>query len=284
MTQHDDGAHAHARPAAGGVVAGPGHEPQVGLGGRRLEVPTITRTGDGQTVERLLVVMAHPDDVDFGAAGTVAAHTEAGVEVAYCIVTDGDNGGFDPDVPREQIPGIRQAEQRAAAKEVGVQEVHFLGYPDGQVPSTSMDLRRDISRVIRKVRPQRVVTQSPEFTWSSLPTSHPDHRATGLAAVTAVYPDARNPFAHPQLLADEGLRDWKVAETWLGGHRERSHYVDVTDVFDRKVSALRRHESQLAGVPGDLEGLLRGWLGRWAEEGGLAEGRLAEAFYVVPSA
>ena len=95
-------------------------------------------------VQRALVICAHPDDVDFGAAGTVAAWTDAGIEVAYCIVTDGDAGGFDPSVPRAEIPGIRRAEQTAAAKEVGVADLAFLGYPDGRLV-TSLELRRDLA-------------------------------------------------------------------------------------------------------------------------------------------
>ena len=114
-----------------------------------------------ETIERALVVVAHPDDIDFGAAGTIAGWTSQGIAVTYLICTDGDAGGFDPAVPRHEIGGIRQEEQRAAAKEVGVEEVIFLGYPDGQL-TPSFDLRRDISRVIRQVRPQRVLTSSPE--------------------------------------------------------------------------------------------------------------------------
>ena len=127
-----------------------------------------------EKVERALVVVAHPDDVDFGSAGTIATWTDEGIAVTYCIITDGDAGGFDPDVPRDQIGGIRQAEQRAAAKEVGVEDVVFLGYPDGRL-AVSFELRRDISRVIRQVRPQRLLTQSPERNWLRIGASHPDH-------------------------------------------------------------------------------------------------------------
>src|SRR5438309_9245769 len=116
---------------------------------------------DDSQVDRVLVVTAHPDDVDFAAAGTIATWTDKGIEVVYCIITDGDAGGFDPDVPRSEIPAIRRAEQQAAAKQVGVDDVRFLGYPDGGLV-VSIELRRDISRVIRQVRPQRLVTQSPE--------------------------------------------------------------------------------------------------------------------------
>ena len=230
-------------------------------------------------VERALVVVAHPDDVDFGAGGTIATWTDEGIEVTYCIATDGDAGGFDPAVPRDQIGGIRQAEQRAAAKEVGVEDVVFLGYPDGQL-TPSFDLRRDISRVIRQVRPQRLLMQSPEINWERIGASHPDHRAAGEAALCAVYPDARNPFTHLELAA-EGLEAWSVSETWvMAAGQGADRYVDVTDVFERKVAALRRHESQTAHMD-DLEGMLRMWLGRNATAAGLPEGRLAEGFRVV---
>ena len=230
-------------------------------------------------VERALVVVAHPDDVDFGAGGTIATWTDEGIAVTYCIATDGDAGGFDPAVPRDQIGGIRQAEQRAAAKEVGVEDVVFLGYPDGQL-TPSFDLRRDISRVIRQVRPQRLLMQSPEINWERIGASHPDHRAAGEAALCAVYPDARNPFTHLELAA-EGLEAWSVSETWvMAAGQGADRYVDVTDVFDRKVAALRRHESQTAHMD-DLEGMLRMWLGRNAGAAGLPEGRLAEGFRVI---
>ena len=232
-----------------------------------------------QGVTRALVVVAHPDDVDFGAGGTIATWTESGITVTYCICTDGDAGGFDPAVPRDQIGGIRQAEQRAAAKEVGVEDVVFLGYPDGQL-TASFDLRRDISRVIRQVRPERLLMQSPEINWERIGASHPDHRAAGEAALCAVYPDARNPFTHLELAA-EGLEAWSVAETWvMTAGQGANTYVDVTDTFDRKVAALRAHVSQTAHMD-DLEGLLRTWLGRNAEAAELGEGRLAEGFRVI---
>jgi LmbE family N-acetylglucosaminyl deacetylase len=233
-------------------------------------------------VARALVVTAHPDDVDFGAAGTVHNWTAGGVEVVYCICTDGDAGGFDPAVDRADIPGIRRAEQEAAAKAVGVHDVRFLGYPDGRLHAT-VELRRDISRVIRQVRPQRVLIQSPERNWARVGASHPDHLAAGAAAMAAVYPDARNPFAHPELLADEGLEEWAVAETWVMAHPENNHHVDITDLFDVKLAALRAHVSQTAHMDG-LEARLREWFGASAVAAGLAEGRLAERFFVVSTA
>ena len=229
-----------------------------------------------EEIERALVVVAHPDDADFGAAGTVATWAAQGVDVTYCLCTDGDAGGFDAAVPREEIPGIRRREQQAAAAELGAKDVVFLGYRDGQLAAT-FELRRDISRVIRQVRPQRMLIQSPEIHWDRLPASHPDHRAAGEAALAAVYPDARNPFTHTALLEDEGLEAWTVHDLWVMAAQQPNTWVDITDVFDRKVAALRAHDSQTAHMD-DLEGMLREWGERQARMGGLPSGRLAEAF------
>jgi LmbE family N-acetylglucosaminyl deacetylase len=237
--------------------------------------------GEESQVERVLAVAAHPDDIDFGSAGTIASWTKAGIEVVYCLCTAGDAGGFDPSVPREQIPGIRKAEQEAAAAEVGVSDVRFLGYPDGQL-AVSLELRRDISRVIRQVRPQRVVCPTPVRNFERIGISHPDHLAAGEACLCAVYPDARNPFAHPELLA-EGLDAWTVPEVWLAGSTTPNRFVDVTDTFDRKIAALRAHVSQ-TGHMDDLEDRLRLWAGRGAATAGLPEGRLVEGFQVLDTA
>lgn len=230
-------------------------------------------------VERALVVTAHPDDVDFGAAGTVTGWVDQGTEVVYCIITDGDAGGFDPSVPRSQIPAIRRTEQIAAGECLGVKDVRFLGYRDGSLTVT-MELRRDISRVIRQVRPQRMLIQSPERNWQRIQASHPDHLAAGEAALCAIYPDARNPFAHPELLADEGLADWIVPEVWVMAGPQPTLAVDVTDAIDAKLAALRAHESQTAHMS-DLEERIRGWMSAAATQAGLPEGRLAETFQVV---
>lgn len=232
-----------------------------------------------EAVERILVVTAHPDDVDFGSAGSVARWVDLGVEVAYCIVTDGDAGGFDPNVPRSEIPGIRRAEQIAAAKAVGVTDVTFLGYPDGRLEST-LELRRDISRQIRRVRPKRVVTQSPERSYTRIYASHPDHLATGEATLCAVYPDARNPYAHVKLLADEGLDAWTVEEVLIAVGSKPDVFVDITDTFDRKIEALLCHASQHP-EPAGLKERMRGWGQMSAEAGGLPAGRLAETYRYV---
>jgi len=237
---------------------------------------------DDAEVARALVVTAHPDDVDFGAGGTVATWTAHGIDVTYCVITDGDAGGFDPAVPRNEIPRIRRAEQTAAAAIVGVTDVRFLGYRDGEL-TVSHDLRRDISRVIREIQPRRMLIQSPERNWERIQASHPDHLAAGEAAIQAVYPDARNPFAHPSLLRDEGLAAWTVEEVWVMASDQPDHFVDVTGRFDDKIRALRAHESQTAHMD-ELEDWLRSWMSAAAERGGLPSGRLAEAFKVVATA
>jgi LmbE family N-acetylglucosaminyl deacetylase len=236
---------------------------------------------DDTEITRVLSITAHPDDVDFGAAGTIARWTDAGIEVVYCVVTNGDAGGFDEAFPRDQMPALRQAEQLAAAKCVGVQDVRFLGYPDGRVEA-SLDLRRDLARVIRQVRPDRVVVPSPERNYNRIGIGHPDHRAVGSAALDAVYPDARNPFAFAELREREALAAWTVREVWIPGGTP-NHYVDVTDTFPRKVAALRAHESQTSQLA-DLAELLRTRLAATARQAGLPDGRLAEAFQVLDTA
>jgi LmbE family N-acetylglucosaminyl deacetylase len=159
----------------------------------------------------MLGVFAHPDDADFGAAGTIAHWIADGIDVAYLIVTRGDAGGFD-DTPREQMPPLREAEQRAAAAELGITDVEFLdGYFDGRLTPT-IELRRDITRAMRRFRPDRVLTTSPLRRWERIAgPSHPDHLAVGEATTCAIYPDARNEFAFPELV-QQGFAPWVVRE------------------------------------------------------------------------
>jgi LmbE family N-acetylglucosaminyl deacetylase len=173
---------------------------------------------------------------------------------------------------------LRQEEQRAAASEVGVATVTFLGYPDGRL-TASIELRRDITRAVRQFRPERLVCQSPDRYWDRIGASHPDHLAAGEAATCVAYPDARNPFAHPELLK-EGLEPHAVKELWLMASPLSNRAVDVTTTFDRKIAALRQHKSQV-GDEGDLEERLRGWLSANALAAGLEEGSLVELFQVV---
>lgn len=222
--------------------------------------------------------MAHPDDVDFGSAGTVALWVKQGIEVSYCLITDGDAGGFDPAVPRREIAAIRRTEQTAAAEELGVTDLTFLGYPDGRLEVT-MDLRRDISRVIRQKRPDRVICQSPERNYARIFASHPDHLAAGEATLCAVYPDARNPFTFTELM-DEGHEPWTVREVWMGAMQNPNRYVDITDTVDLKLAALRRHESQLPD-PAGMEERVRMWVAMTAKAAGLPDGAAAEGYFVI---
>lgn len=227
---------------------------------------------------RILVVTAHPDDVDFGAGGSVAVWVAEGHEVAYCVCTSGEAGEAPADVPRPDVPALREREQRAAAAVLGVSDITFLGHVDGRLQPT-LELRRDISRVIRRVRPDRVVAQSPDRVWDRIYASHPDHLAAGQATVAAVYPDARNAYAHVELLA-EGFEPWGVPELYVMGLRSdgaQPVYLDITEAVDKKLGALRAHLSQTGNMP-DLEERIRGWGAMVAKAGDLAEGRLAEAF------
>ncbi|GAA2643654.1 PIG-L deacetylase family protein [Nonomuraea recticatena] len=231
-------------------------------------------------ITRVLVVTAHPDDVDFGAAGTIAQFVDKGVEVTYLLVTSGDAGGNEREVDGEGMAELRRAEQAEAAKAVGVTDVRFLsGYRDGRVEPT-IELRRDIARVIRQVRPELVITSTPERNYQFIGPSHPDHRAVGGATLDAVYPDARNPYAYAEL-AD--LEAWTVGEVWLLGGASPNHFVDITDTIDRKITALTAHASQVGHREGFEEFVRERWSGI-ALKAGLGEGRYAEAFQVVPTA
>jgi len=229
-------------------------------------------------IDRVLAVMAHPDDVDFGAAGTIANLTDAGVEVVYCLVTDGQAGGFDHTIPRNEMARIRRREQTEAAAKVGVSDLRFLGHMDGSVVA-DLDLRHDISVVIRQVRPQVVITQLPMRSLESTYGSHPDHIATGEATMSAVYPDARNPFAFPgRPIVD--LDDWAVDEVWIPFGSAAQDVVDITHQLDRKIEALMCHRSQHRD-PAAMQERVRTWWQGVAAEHGLPEGSSAEAFRVV---
>jgi LmbE family N-acetylglucosaminyl deacetylase len=230
-----------------------------------------------------MVVVAHPDDADFWAGGTIAIWTDSGIVVTYLVLTDGDAGGFDPGLPRNELPATRRAEQRTAAGILGVHDVRFLGWREGTLRQCP-ELRRGIVRVIRQVRPQRLLTWSPEWNWQRFRSScHADHRVSGELALTAAYPEAGNQFAHPELLRDEGLEPWMVSEFWLINSPRQNHYVDVTDVVDRKLDALRAHKSQTThGL--ELAKLTRERMAPNAVAAGLPADRLAEAFQVVLNA
>jgi LmbE family N-acetylglucosaminyl deacetylase len=224
-------------------------------------------------LERALVVISHPDDAEFGAAATVARLTAAGTRVDYVVSTDGGKGTEDPAVTPEQLAATRAAEQRAAADVLGVTEIVHMGYPDGYLEPT-IALRRDITRQIRRFRPDLVITLNPQRRTDHNPfIGHPDHLATGEATLAAVYPAARDRHNFPELL-DEGFEPWKVRQVLIAGVDHPNLWVDVADTFEIGLRALRCHASQV-GDRADLEEQLRDRAARAGEAAGIG---LAQAF------
>ena len=219
--------------------------------------------------DRVLVVAAHPDDIEFGAAGTVARWVSEGARVHYLIATRGDKGSDDGTVDPQALASRREAEQRAAAAELGVAGVDFLGEPDGQV-EPSLRLRERITYAIRRFQPEIVMGHDPTVLFVNNEwVNHPDHRAVGLVTVDAVFPTARDPLNFPEHLRD-GLQPWKVAELFLWSTNEANQLVDIGATLDRKVAALRCHESQFHAFA-DTER----WVRRTAEELGERAGYAA---------
>jgi LmbE family N-acetylglucosaminyl deacetylase len=230
-------------------------------------------------IGRVLCFTAHPDDIDFGAAGTVAAWTAAGVEVSYCIMTDGDAGGFDPE-QREEIVRLRNEEQRRAAALVGVTDIHYLHQRDGYL-EPSHEVMREVVRLIRQLRPDVVLSMHPERNWNRIQKSHPDHLAAGEAVTRAVYPALENPFAYPELAA-AGLEAYKLPWLWLfaGPEARENHFVEVTDQVDSKLAAIHIHTSQHPDVAA-MDRTVRALLQDTGRRAALPPGRSAEAFHVV---
>ena len=226
---------------------------------------------------KILVIVAHPDDIEFGSAGSVAVWTGAGAEVTYCIVTDGAAGSNDKDVVYNQLVERRQAEQLEAAEIVGVKEVVFLSYPDGAL-TPSMELRRDLTRLIRRLRPDRVLIMDPTQVLISGDgfdyINHPDHRATGEASLYAIFPSAETRPIFPELL-DEGLEPHHVNEVYLMMSDKPNIAIDVTAVWDKKIQSLLAHRSQ---VGEDVADMIRRWDEATGKEVGVP---LAENYRVM---
>ncbi|QBD76779.1 PIG-L family deacetylase [Ktedonosporobacter rubrisoli] len=198
--------------------------------------------------KRALVVMAHPDDAEYGCAGTIAKWTQAGWQVTYVICTDGSSGGPDDTSQvglqeRQRLSACRKAEQRAACRILGVSEVIFLDYPDGLLEPTPA-LRRDLVRQIRRIQPARVICQSPEYCWDARRRYHADHLAAGQAAMAALYPAAQNPWDFPELLT-EGLLPHKVHQIYILRPPICNYIEDISETFEIKLQALHAHTSQV---------------------------------------
>jgi LmbE family N-acetylglucosaminyl deacetylase len=221
----------------------------------------VTDIGN-HTPNSAMVVVAHPDDAEFISAGTVAKWARAGSRIIYAIVTKGDKGSDDPAMTPSQLAEIREKEQRDAGKILGVADFVFMGYPDGYLQPT-LDLRRDLARVIRTHRPEVLICYDPttRFLTDTYP-NHPDHRASADAAIDAVFPSAGNRLIFPELLAD-GLEPHKVSQLWLAVSEQPNAFVDIGDTFELKCKALLAHPSQLG--PDVIE--FATWLGRWMAEG-----------------
>jgi LmbE family N-acetylglucosaminyl deacetylase len=218
-----------------------------------------------------MVVVAHPDDAEFTMAGTIAAWTQAGCRVTYVVCTDGNAGTHEPGMTRERLAGIRRDEQRAACATLGVGEVVFLGYDDGQLQPT-LELRRHLVRAIRNFKPDVVLTSDPTRLFSSDQyINHPDHRAAGLAALDAVAPASEMPLLWPETGAPH-----KVRKVYVYGNNQPNEWVDITATVDIKIEALKKHASQLEDW--DPTDRIKTWSAETGREKGIAH---AEAFRVI---
>ena len=221
-----------------------------------------------------LVIVAHPDDAEFMCAGTIARWAAAGSHVTYCVITKGDKGSEDPEMTPARLTVIREAEQRAAGAILGVRDFVFMGYPDGYLQHT-LELRKDLTRVIRQYRPEVVITFDPTARFmGDFYLNHPDHRTAGDAALDAIFPSARDRLTFPELLVD-GLQPHKVRQVWLGMSDRVNVRVDIGATLSQKKQALLAHPSQIA--EGDV-----GFIEQWSREASAGEGcEYAEAFFRI---
>lgn len=226
--------------------------------------------------ERAVAIFAHADDIEFGVAGTIARWTDAGTQVTYVIVTDNSAGSNKPETDLVELIEIRRQEALASAAVVGVNDLRFLGYKDGTLQPT-MELRRDLTRIIREIRPQAVMTFDPTtIIAGDFYVNHPDHRATGEAAVYAVFPSAGTRPIFPELLL-EGYEPHDVERLYLTLTMHGNHFVDITASVERKIEALRCHKSQIGDS--DFE-----WVRKWSAEAGERSGQgyaFAEDFRLI---
>ena len=222
-------------------------------------------------IKSVMAIVAHPDDAEFSSAGTLAKFAQEGKQVYIVVCTAGNKGTPDPDMQGEDLAAMRQREQLASSAELGVTDTIFLGNPDGEL-TPSLDFRKQLVEQLRRYQPDVVITHDP---WRPY-ALHPDHRAVGITVADAVYPTARDAiYFHEHYEA--GLMPWKVGEIWFYGAEKPDHYVDTSDTFDRKIAALKRHESQV-GAATELEARMRERAEEVGKEGGLP---MAEAFKVV---
>lgn len=227
--------------------------------------------------KKAMVIVAHPDDIEFGSAGTVARWVKGGAEVCYVLCTSGDVGIAEPGMTQEKAAEIREAEQSSAAAVVGVKEVVYLREPDGMLENT-LALRKRLVREIRRFKPEAVITGDPTIVWArDNYINHPDHRAAAGAALDAIFPAAGQPNLFEEIEAEEGFTAHKVRKVYATSFGDDADtYVDITSTMDLKLKALKKHVSQMGEW--DPEPMLREWA---AERGKGKEMEYAEAFRVV---
>ncbi len=236
-------------------------------------------TGPG---DRIMVVVAHPDDAEFMCSGSVAKWAREGREVVYVLCTSGDKGTSDPDVKPAELARIREEEQRQVCKLLGVKHVEFLRREDGVLVS-DLSLRKEIVRLIRRHKPSAVVTEDPSVRWHGARLNHPDHRAVGDATLDAVFPSARDYHVFPELVAEEELLPHVVEHLYLGMRSEEADvYIDISETIDAKIAALKGHKSQVRSPSGDFDEFVRAMARRSAGERGMEYAESFKYFYLGP--
>lgn len=225
--------------------------------------------------ERAMLIFAHPDDIEFGTAGTAAKWAKYGSEVTYVVLTDGNIGSREEGMTAEKLAEIRRREQSEAAEVAGVARCLFMGEPDGRLQPT-LELRKKLVRLIRQYKPNVVICGDPQFFYSDGYINHPDHRNAGQVAMEAVFPSGDSPLLFPELV-EEGYEPHKVNYVYISfGRREANMYIDITETVDIKIAALRKHVSQLGDW--DPEQRVRSWTAESGQKVGYAH---AEGFYRI---
>ncbi|MEX2431570.1 MAG: PIG-L deacetylase family protein [Dehalococcoidia bacterium] len=230
--------------------------------------------------ERIMVVVAHPDDAEFMCSGSVARWTSEGRKVIYALVTSGDKGTSDRTIVPAELAKLREQEQREVCAILGMHTVEFLRYEDGVVQNT-LELRKDITRLIRKHTPSAVITQNPATRWSGNYVNHPDHRNTGDATMDAVFPSARDYHMFPDLVMNEGLMPHITEHLYLGARGDMAEvYFDISETIETKIRALKAHKSQVINPTEEFDNRIKEMAGRVGAERGMAYAESFKYFYL----
>ena len=229
-----------------------------------------------------MVVVAHPDDAEFMCSGTVAKWVQEGKEAVYALVTSGDKGSADPAIVPEELAATREQEQRDVCRLLGVKDVEFLRYADGMVVN-SIELRKDVVRLIRRYKPTAVITEDPTARWRGSYINHPDHRAVGDATVDAVFPSARDVHMFPELIREEGLWPHVVEHLYLGTRSQEANVlIDISQTIEAKIAALRGHKSQVQNPSPEFDDRIRSMARQTAGESGMEYAEAFRYFYLGP--